>query len=73
MVIVEKNKENKIRFDEIDVGDVFKDIHGEYFVKTSSIIEGSDNAIHLISGECEYFDDFEVFEIVNNAKVVIGD
>lgn len=72
MVIVEKNKENKIRFDEIDVGDVFKS-DNEFFMKIfSEVGDVPDNAVSLRTGICELFEEYDVIEIVNNAKMVIG-
>ena len=69
MVVIEKNKENKMFFDEIDVGEVFK-INNEIFMKIDSDVN---NAVSLQTGICEWFKAYNTIEVVDNAKVVIGD
>jgi len=71
MVVIEKNKENKMCFDEINVGDVFKS-GTEFFMKIfSEVGDTPDNAVSLQTGYCELFQDYDIVIPVDNVELVI--
>ena len=71
-MIIERVKEKKTIFKDLEVGSVFL-YQGAYFMKTDEIYDGEDycyNSVRLVTGSFEDFN-FDIVVETVNAKLII--